>query len=372
MKSVGEEYQKNIIQTARLLDQKLYQKIIFYPSFFTNLFCLFLNGIGWFLAFVFIKSLPSSLSNGITKGIIRSRFNGEPPNFSSSSLKNIERAKTIRETSLKSGKKVLYLALTSHPKTTPEESPLLGKLMWSATRVATSISPNSKIKILQAIDPFALDTLSFPIVSLYSGFMAEGHIAFDRQPFERNILGRFIFRKFHYSLVFFRILNSIKQGNLFCMALSGGVVHNARILYTIKEFAQRIYFLGLKKKISKRDLEMDLIKILTQEEICSVVKGALSSSEIKELQSYLMQLGLSFKTIEDSIKDLKDELILATPYRLRFFRALLNRLCRKGNLLLILPLKHNLHGGVEVGNPTLVNEYVPALIKTFVRQNLNT
>jgi len=374
LKSVGEEFQKKIIQTARLLDQKLYHKIIPSSSFFKPLFSLFLNGIGWALAFIFLKRCSVPLANGVTKRIIRSRFKGEVPPLSPASLENIAWAKTIRETYIKDGKKVLILILISHPKTTPEEAPMIGKIMWSASEAATSIAPNSKFKILQAIDPFALDSLSFPIASLYAAFMAQGHIALDRQPFERTVLARFIFKKFHYSSIFFRILNSIKQGDLFCMALAGGVAHNARILYTVKEFAHRIYFLGLKNKISKHHLEMNLIKILTQETGCAPITGVLSSKEVQELKTYLIQMGIVLDKTESLVKDLEEELFLETPYRFRFFRALLARLCRNGNALLILPLKHKGEGAVEVGKPVLMSEYEKEseqIIKSFVRQTLN-
>ncbi len=371
--NVGEEYQKWVLQTARTLDQKLYKKAVPTVLISFSFRSLFFNCLGWISGNLFLNVPPPFIANTITRILIRSRFKGDPPTLSETSLQHIEQASSRVKVQRRQGKKVLCLVLTSHPKTTSEEFPMIMKLIWTASEIAKKIAPHSKFKILQAIDPFALDTLSFPLASFYSGFMAQGHVAIDRQPYERNKIGRSLFQKYHYARALFRILNSLNQKDFLCMALGGGVVHNARTLYVIKEFAHKLYCQGFKTK-SQLELRKDLIRILTKDYPCCAVTGRFSSEELGDVKAYLSKLGLSSERIQNEINELQEEFSMQTPYRLRFFRILCGRLLRGKNELLLIPLQHKMDGNILVGEPLLIshsNSGNDSLFKNFVREHLN-
>ena len=384
MKSVGEEFQKNSIQTATLLDQKIYEKKIPASSLLKAWAGFLFNFFGGIFGF-YLKNASARISNEVTKRLAHSRCKGEVPDFSRLSKENIEWAKEVLK------KNVSVLILTSHPKTTPQESEILAKILYRAIGICQNLSPRSKFKFLQAVDPYALDTLSLPLASTYAGFVREAHIALDRQPFERNFLGRWIFRKAHYSSCFFRIIKSLKSGEVFTMALAGGVAHNSRVFYTVKEFAQKIYFNQPVKIFSKRKMENEFIRILSQGAQCACATGAMSVVELAKAKEFLMECGIAGQSVEEYLKELKEELILQTPFRARFFKALLYFLCGRKTQLLVLPLTHSQDGSIELKEPLLISGYEPksgeltfktkmnnsskehleCFMKGFVKKNLN-
>jgi hypothetical protein len=209
---------------------------------------------------------------------------------------------------------------------------------------------------VQAIDPFALDTLPWPIGFIYAGFIAAGHIAVDRLPMERLFFQRALFRAFHYRHAIFRILRSLKERKSVFIALPGGVVHNSRIFYTGKEFAQRLFFASSLRP-SKREVENEILTQLTQGLNSACVTGRLSMKEREGLNHFLTQLKIDPEQERSLLSAFEKELSLNTPYRVRLFRVLFHRLCGKGMPLLLIPLKHTPQKEILFGNAALVTRF---------------
>lgn len=252
--------------------------------------------------------------------------------------------------------------MTSHPETTPSQAHLLGDIILAALDLTRKVWPGRKFKLLQAVDGFALDMLPLPMRGFYQGLMSRAHLTMDRIPGRKSpLVGRLLAS--HYSRAFFRILKALKKGRVVCLALSGGVIHNSRLIFAVREFARRIFSEVPREKragIHRRDFELAVIGKFAKDVQSAAVTGKLSPAEESELAGFLLDKGLPESGMREKIDELKDELKLLCPYRKRFFRALFARLSKDGKPLLILPVSH-LSGTGETGvfmkTPWLVSNY---------------
>lgn len=378
------------------LDRQLYSKSLPPNRFFSSLllpFQIVLDLLGMLIGLIGIRLANPKTANALTAFIAQYKTHWNPQSFSSQTGQNINLTKKLIENfKTKTGKQPVVLLLSSHPKTSADESYLLGDLVYQGIQIITKIFPSSKFQLLQAIDGFALDTLPWYMGSLYAGAIAAGHLAVDRLPDSRNFTEKLIFRRTHYSSSAFRILKSLKNKKSVFVALSGGVVHNSRVLYVCKEWAQRIFFLGRRNK-PKHWVEMQICSMLTGALSCACVTGKLSIMEKEKLQNFLDQAGIKDPERSRQIQELEEELTLNTPYRLRLFKILFQRLCSRKIPLLILPLKHtpekkiifspgvlitdfNLKTGTtSVSSAGTLGDIVSRnyvdFIKEFVKKNLN-
>jgi hypothetical protein len=257
----------------------------------------------------------------------------------------------------KTGPKPLALLLTSHPETTGPESRLLGDLVHHAIKIGEFLFPRSKFKLVQATDDFALDTLPLPMKGIYAGLILSGQIAVERMPGSKTALQEWIFGKARYPRAIFEILKGLRAGNVVCAALGGGVSHNSRLIYVIREFAHRIFALSEKRGKSKRQFRWEILSILTEQEPCVCRSGTLSAKEKENLVRFMKSSEISEEGIAGELKELEKELELKAPYRQRLFRILFHRICGRGLPLAIIPLNHSARGEVFLNPPVLVKKY---------------
>ena len=335
----GESFQRELLRIAVELDARLYGKTPPKESAFSlpvEILCTVLgSGLG-----LNVRAVPSALANLVSRAIATSLASSAPSG------------------PVPAGPKAAgagLLIVTSHPETTPKESHLMGELILQALRVSESLSPGSKLTLVQAVDDFALDTLSPAVKGLYQGLMNQANISMDRSPGEKYPLVRALLPGSHYSLAVYKILKSLKRGETVCLALPGGVIHNSRVLYGIRESARRLY-----KEIPpvrrarerRREFELSVIRLLTQGRDCAASRGTLSREEETGLKTGLQARGIAGEKIQVWMESLKEELALLSPYRERFFRVLLSRLGSKG--LTVVPITHkdgNGRTGIFTGEP---------------------
>lgn len=356
--NIGEKYQQNLIETAVQLDQRLYGKVLHKPNFVQNILELLFNFLGFFLGISLIYLSNSKFANKVTKKIALYKTRGKLSHLHEQNqycLKWI--IKLVDQFRKNSSDKFPILILTSHPETVGTQSYLLGNLVEYAVEITDTISSNRKLKLLQAIDPFALDTLPLSAGAIYSGLIAAGHLAVDRQPYRRNSFQKYLFRKYHYSRAIFEILENLNSNTTVCAALGGGVIHNSRLFYTVKEFSHKIYFNSSPKSHPKRWVETQIISLLTKEKKCACITGKLSQSEKENLICFLKELGWLETDILSKIKELEDELKLKTPYRRRFFNVILKRICAKKIPLLLLSINHLNDGKLVLNLPILITSF---------------
>ncbi|MBI4218072.1 MAG: hypothetical protein HY610_03040 [Elusimicrobia bacterium] len=375
MNNVGESLQKELIQMAVRLDRRLYGKPEPpSPSLgIQNYLRFFLNLIGFFLGFFFLRLTPPAVSNRLSSFVSLFKSSRKVSNFSQENQSALEESRALIHRCRKNfGLNPCVLILTTHPKTSTSESHLLGEMFRCAVQITDRVSPCSKIKLVQAIDSFALDTIPLVAGDIYSGLMRASHLAMDRLPTERTTFQKLLFQRSHYRRTLFEIVKALKQKHVVCIALGGAVVHNARLLYSAKEFAQKIHRLSLtqphsrtshrhsresgnpERDVSRIVLIRQVTSLLSGEKATGCTQGILSQDEKKGLVSILSRMGLSQESLQKEIHDFENELRLETPYRLRFFRVLLGRICGRKTPLILLPLSHFNAGQIVLNAAELV------------------
>lgn len=342
----GESFQRDLLSIAAAMDSKLYGKFPRKKSFFSQPDETLWTFFGVLLGLL-IRLAPARWANFATRAMASSRTDPMPddapmPGFPPG-----------RET---------VLIVTSHPETTPQESHLLGEMILQALRISEKISPGSRFKLVQAVDDFALDMLPLPVKGLYQGIMSQAHLAMDRMPGTKTPSVQKLLWDVHYSRAIFKILKALRNGETVCLALPGGVIHNSRVLYVIREFSRKIYReIPDRHKAGerRREFEISLIRLLSHGQDCAALTGILNPAQDSALSAHLEDRGISKEKIMDLVSGLKEELVLLAPYRARFFRVIIDRLCSRGRTLLILPISHrNKRGqtGIFAGEPWRVNE----------------
>lgn len=342
----GESFQRELLSIALELDAKLYGKFPKNKSVFSQPAETLWTLLGVLLGLL-IRAAPARWANFASQAMASSR---------------------AAEKSADPGAHLIaaprdaVLIVTSHPENTPQESHLLGEMILQALRISEKISPGRRFQLVQAVDDFALDMLPLPVKGLYQGVMSQSHLAMDRMPGAKTPSVQKLLWGVHYSRTIFKILKALRNGETVCLALPGGVIHNSRALYVIREFARKIYREipdHHKAGECRREFEISLIRLLSRGQDCAALTGILNPAQNYALSAHLEDRGISKEIIADLTADLKEELAFLTPYRERFFRVIIARLGSRGRPLLILPISHrNKMGqtGIFAGEPWRVNE----------------
>lgn len=370
MNSLGEEFQKNLIAVAYSQDSKLYPKKRTSRSKFFKIFEIFFNLLGGFLGFFLIRFPSSKIANQSTILISDYVSHGKRVLLAQENEKNFNKALNLIQSYEKEiGKKCSLLILTSHPETIGSQLYLLGQMIAYSIMSSGILCPGKKFKLVQAIDSFALDTLHPLIGAAYAGLIGVSHSAVDRKPYERNFLQKILFKRFHYTKAIYHILRILKDKDPICLALAGGVAHNSRLFYTMREFAHNAYRYSFPKRLSKQAMTQSIISILTKEGSLACSKGILEEQEINELLFFLQAVGIPREITSQLMEDFKKELQLKTPWRLRFFRILLTKISSKKIPLLILPMAHSLKGEICLNQPFLIVDYKNESKKIVVQKD---
>lgn len=379
------------IQAAIRLDHRLYPKPPLVPGILQKTFEFAFNLVGMSLSFAAIRLGPAPIANRFTEqfGRIQAERTPPPPDEAQRS-KADEALALFRHAREKMGREPAVLFLKSHPSTTPDEAPLLGDLVIAALRINAAFG--RKFKLVQAVDPFALDQLGWVRQGVYAGLILSGHLPLDRMPGAKPFHQGLLFRRAAYTRMVFRLARFLNEGFAVCAALAGGVTHNARLFYVFKEFVLNLYRCGRRRSLSRRQLEDQAIALLERRGSQACVEGRISAEE----KEALLALGRSLDAPEDRLRqliaELEEELALQTPYRMRFFRAVLGRVAAKGKPLLIIPMEHYAPDRrIAVHEPVLVGAYdrraetltvirnsaaperlrLEPFVKSFVRSSLN-
>lgn len=357
--NISEIYQQRIIETAIALDRSLYNKKIFHHTPFTKHLEIVFNLIGFAAGIFFFRLAPCRSANQFSRWAAACKSGWRKPPFSETDLNHIEIAKNlIAESKATTGNAPAALFLATHPETSSSSAHLLGEILSHAIQAGELLYPRSKFKLVQAIDPFALDTLPQFLGAIYAGLMTSGHIGVDRLPSKRTAMQRLLFKNNHYQRSFFNLILNLKSDTIVFAALGGGVAHNARVFYTVNEFAQRIFALVKPKNQTKRAIEEKMIAMLTRKErFCACATGELSIDEEKDLLLFLSECGLTGARAQGQINEFREELKSCTPFRLRLFHVLFHRLCSRGVPTLLMPIRHSKEGEILLGGPVLITGY---------------
>ncbi|MBI2119843.1 MAG: hypothetical protein HYT97_09520 [Elusimicrobia bacterium] len=358
MNNLGEEFQRNLIQVAYSEDSKLYPRKHPPRSKCFKIFQIFFNLLGALLGYFFVRFPSAKCANRSTIFISRYSSKDKKLILGAENQKNFNNAlRLIQSYEKEVGKKCSLLILTSHPETIGQQFYLLGQLIAYAVKSSEFLCPDKKFKLVQAIDSFALDSLHPFIGAAYAGLISSGHCAVDRKPYEKFFLQKFLFKRFHYTQAIFHILKILKNKEPLCLALAGGVAHNSRVFYTIREFAHQAYFHSFPKRLSKQTIAQSINSILTKEGSLACSKGMVGEQEMNELIFFLQTVGIPAGIQFKMIEDFKKELQLKNPWRLRFFRILLSRISSGKIPLIILPIAHSSKGEICLNQPFLIISY---------------
>jgi hypothetical protein len=258
---------------------------------------------------------------------------------------SIKLARRVKE---QTGEWPAFFVLTSHPET-------MGPLEWLrfellrqglvvAAAVAEAERPGAWFRpapqCFLAIDPYALDTVSASVGGFYAGWMNRVFIGMDRQPSTQSWIQRhWLLKGSTYGAIVWRLLRRLRV-NPILMVFSGGLPHNSRMMYTAREFVQK---LGLRRwPISKREAEKRLMEILMRpvDGHRPAEEGILPHVTRAAIHNWMKELGLEEGKLAPMLEALAEEFRLAVPYRARLLNVLLKRLVQKGKPLMLMAIAH--------------------------------
>lgn len=275
--------------------------------------------------------------------------------------RTLQTVKLAKDLYAKTGRWPALFVLTSHAETEGPLQWLRFELLRQGLIVANAVTdenPNpgwfTHPSCLLAIDPFALDTLPVPVAGFYAGWMHSVYLAWDRQPSTQSFIQRqLLLRRSTYETIAWRMLERLRQGSPVLMVLSGGLPHNARLLYGAREFIQALKL--PKWPVSKREAETRLMKILMTpvEGARAAEKGDIPPGTSQSILNLFGELGINGEERQAHLQNLVQLFKPAVPVRERLMRVLDARIVRKGQPLIILPVAHRDHvPHVKIGEPT--------------------
>lgn len=281
----------------------------------------------------------------------------------------------------RTGKRAALVALISHPPVLGDLAHMNFELVRHASHALRLLRRKPcKPRIVAAIDPFALDTVSLPVEGVYAGFMGTYHLGFDRLTLIRRGLTRMLLRRAAWYRLVHRLITRLKGGGEAGMVLAGGVPSTTRTLYAVREWVGR-----MRRKSPLRVSPAEILKRLRAVPefarfeaqgphgdrlaasawrlaeawamaslagvygcgggVSCVDTGALSEASERELSALLKAVGVPDAEAAKSLQELKEELLRETPYRARLFRALAARIVGRGTPAIVLPIVHKSEAG---------------------------
>lgn len=260
------------------------------------------------------------------------------------------------------GRAPALLAAISHP-------PVLGDLAHLNTElVRHSILALREVRgrpcrprLVVAIDPFALDTLSMLAEGFYAGYMGSFHLGLDRLALGRGHPGPWMSPQTRWDRMPLRLFRSLAEGNEIGMVLSGGIPATGRVLYGVREWARRARAVSpLHGDPTQAHALLRADAAFARFERAAAVHISLPRGPWRLLEAWLMTAAagllpgetteavarsvLSCLRVPDEsraalLSELAGDMARETPARRRLFRLLVGRVARRRPLLLI-PVVH--------------------------------
>lgn len=287
-----------------------------------------------------------------------------------------------RRVEAETGLRPAMLALISHPPVMGEMAHLNFELVRHAILALRELRGEAcRPRLVVAVDPFALDTVSMATEGLYAGYMGTYHVGIDRMALERGGVSRALLKEAAWHRMAYRLLGLLRSGREVGMVLSGGVPSTTRALYVTKEWlaSQRAQS-ALKSRPSEalkrlldcpgfanfrapagaprgawRAMEAYLASALTgalgdggRPELPSADTGRMTGPARQAAQDCLEALGFRPPQAQIALELLSEEVGRETPYRARFFRILAGRVLKKGTPLIFIPIAHRVGAGGEM------------------------
>lgn len=264
------------------------------------------------------------------------------------------------------------LGLISHPPVLGDLAHLNFELVRHATLALSSLRAAAcRPKLVVAVDPFALDSVSMLVEGAYAGYMGWAHIGLDRLALARGAVSSWLLRKTGWFRMPFRMTRLLGAGREVGMVLAGGVPSTTRALYVIREWlAQERAQSDLRGRPGEvlrrsgldlraagtrsvwRAMEFRLVSALSAAGGGSGLPASDSGLVTPEVEAAAREcldaLGLPDPEKRRAIEDLGEELARETPYRKRFFKLLARRVLKKGRPLVFLPVVHKTQGGLGI------------------------
>lgn len=289
----------------------------------------------------------------------------------------------LRGTEARAGKEAALFALISHGPVHGELAYMNLELVRHAQWVLRSLRPTSRPRLVVAVDPFALDTLSLVEESLYAGFMGHHHLGIDRSARSRGALSSRFLAVTAWDRMPLRLLKGLAAGGAFAMALAGGIPATARGRYTAREWLARqrrrspgagdpagvlarlrgeASYRAFEKthpgwvhpRSAWRSMEAWLLAALEEPSLSggngrsSTETGALSGPARDAALRCLSVLGIEAGAASSAMAELEAEFLRETPYRARFFRVAASRVLARGRPIVFVPVAHAAGGEAAV------------------------
>ena len=349
--NIGESRQNELLRSVVRLDANLLGKTARPPGRPDRIIRSLFFPLGAALGKLLLAWPGARIANLSTLAIARLYAGRAPPDPDRESVRNLGWAGELLRSAGKGPVCPALLVLTSHPETLREKLYLLGLLIHRSVRSAAALAPSAKLDLIQAVDGFALEQLPSWLAGAYAGLIFSGHIPFDRMP--PGTTGSRSRRDYFASAVY-RILDSLRSGRTFCAALGGGVAHNARLLYSAREFGRRVYFSAAAPGPARSRIEKEARDILARSDAGACLRGGLEEHERKELEKWMSSLNVPAERRAELLDEIGTEMARETPSRTRFFRILFGRIPGKGRPLLLLPVAHDRDGAIRTGKAEMM------------------
>jgi hypothetical protein len=261
-----------------------------------------------------------------------------------------------------SGLAPALLAAVSHP-------PVLGDLAHlNVELVRHSILALREIRgrpcrprMVVAVDPFALDTLTLFEEGIYAGYMGTFHLGLDRLALGRGHPGPWRSPQTRWDRMPLRLFRALAEGREIGVVLSGGVPATSRVLYGVREWSRRARAASPLHADPARALEgmradaafarfeksaaehiplprgpWRLMEAWLMIAAAGLLPGETAESAARAVLECLAVPGASRSAL---LAELASDMARETPARRRLFRLLVGRVARRRPLLLI-PVVH--------------------------------
>lgn len=255
------------------------------------------------------------------------------------------------------------LAAISHPPVMGELAHLNFELVRHSTLALREVRGRAcRPRLVVAVDPFALDTISVAEEGIYAGFMGSFHYGIDRLAYGRGMPGPALTPWTRWDRMPQRLFAALRAGGEVGMVLSGGVPATGRVLYGVREWARRLRSASAHRLDAKKSLScLRADPAFAAFEKAVEGKMHLSDRPWRLVEAWLMAAGaglvpgttaekagaaaLSSLGVPEAerpalLAALGESMTRETPSRRRLFRLLVGRAARVRPVVL-LPIVHS-------------------------------